>query len=115
VTKTFVRTAALALLAVTATAQAAVPSLYEETFANQEEKRIIQFPIAGIHNSAWYDYRINVTETQKELASDLRHASDLEDRRDAWEEYTEELYQARKHYVEKMARKGYRMGQVTVE
>jgi hypothetical protein len=114
VTKSFIHTAAFALLALGGTAQAAMPILYEETYANHEEARIIQFPIAGIHNSLWYDYRIGVNEAQKELASDLRHSDDIEDRRDAWEEYTHELAKGRKHYVRKMAKKGYRMGQVIV-
>lgn len=114
-TKTFIRASALALLVLAGSAQAAMPVLYEETYANHEEARIIQFPIAGIHNSMWYDYRIGVNEAQKELASDLRGADDIEDRRDAWEEYTHELAKGRKHYVRKMAKKGYRQGQVFVD
>lgn len=112
-TKTFIT--ALALAALAGTAQAAMPVLYEESLAQAEEKRIIQFPIAGIHNSLWYDYRINLTEAQKELASDLRGADDIEDRREAWEEYTHELAKGRRHYAEKMAKRGYRMGQVYVD
>lgn len=114
-TKSFIRTAAFALLALTGTARAAMPSLYEETYANHEEVQIIQLPIAGIHNRLWYNYRINITEAQKELAGDLRHADDIEDRRDAWEEYARELKNERKHYVEEMAERGYRQGQVFVD
>lgn len=126
--KTFLSAAALGLLALAVPAQAGIPApahtsppanampiLHEEAYANQEEGRIIQFPIAGIHNSLWYDYRINVTEAQKELASDLKHADDIEDRRDAWEEYADELRHERKHYLKEMAEKGYRQGVVTVE
>lgn len=94
--------------------QAAVPMLYEESYARQEEKLIIASPIAGIQNRLWFDYRINVTEAQKELASDLRHATDIEDRRDAWEEYGVELRKERIEYVEEMAERGYRQGTVTV-
>jgi len=115
VTKTFFRATTFALLALAGAAQAAMPMLYEESYAKEEEKRIIQFPIAGIHNSLWYDYRIDVTEAQKELASDLRNADDIGDRRDAWEEYAHELAKERKHYVKQMARRGYRQGVVTVE
>ena len=95
--------------------QAAVPTLFEEAYARAEEKLIIHSPIAGIQNSLWFDYRIDVTEAQKELASDLRRASDVEDRRDAWEEYGVELRKERFHYIEEMAERGYRMGSVTVE
>lgn len=95
-------------------AQAAIPMLLEEAYAREEEKRIIQYPIAGIENSLWFDYRIDVTEAQKELKSDLGKASDLEDLRDAWEEYAVELRHEREDYVHDMAKRGYRMGEVTM-
>lgn len=113
-TKPMFRTAMLSLLAAATTAQAALPMLYEEAYAREEERRIYQAPIAGIYNSPWYDYRINVTEAQKELASDLRGADDIEDRRDAWEEYGSELAKERKHYAKTMAKQGYREGRVYV-
>ena len=106
---------AIAALASSFAVQAAAPMLYEEAFAREEEKLIIQSPIAGIQNSLWFDYRIDVTEAQKELASDLRRASDIEDQRDAWEEYGVELRKERFHYIEEMAERGYHMGTVTVE
>lgn len=93
---------------------AALPILHEEAYARAEEELIITSPIAGIQNSLWFDYRIDVMEAQKELASDLRRASDLEDRRDAWEEYGDELRKERKQYVKAMAKKGYRQGTVTI-
>lgn len=95
-------------------AQAAVPMLHEEAFAREEEKLILNSPIAGIQNRLWFDYRIDVTEAQKELASDLRHATDIEDRRDAWEEYGVELHKERIDYIKEMAKRGYRQGTVTV-
>ncbi|MDX2211082.1 MAG: hypothetical protein SFV20_12095 [Sphingopyxis sp.] len=112
--KTIVKIAAIAGLSVAASAQASLPILYEESFARAEEKLIIASPIAGIQNRLWFDYRIDVIEAQKELARDLRKASDIEDRRDAWEEYGVELSHERIDYVEAMARKGYRQGKVTV-
>jgi hypothetical protein len=48
------------------------------------------------------------------LGSDLRHASDAEDQRDAWEEYHTELVDADKDYVKEMRERGYRAGRVTV-
>lgn len=107
---------ALALFALTiaSAAQATMPILQEETIARNEERLILAAPIAGIENSLWFDYLIDITEAQKELKSDLRDASDLEDLRDAWEEYGRELRHERLDYIEDMAERGYRMGEVTV-
>ena len=98
---------------VAASAHAAV-QLYEEQAARAEEQRIIRAPIAGIENSRWFDYIGNVNETQKELSSDLRRASDSEDLRDAWDEYRIELRGQRSHYVREMREDGYRYTQVDV-
>lgn len=105
---------AIGALAMVSTAQAAVPMLFEEAVAREEEQRIITAPIAGIANSHWFNYRISITEAQKEHTKDLRGASDIEDLRDAWEEYAGELKDEREHYVKKMAKRGYRQGTVTV-
>ena len=78
--------AGVACLACAVNTLAAAPVLFEEAYAREEEKRIIAAPIAGIQNSLWFDYRIDVMQAQKELSSDLRRANDTEDRRDAWEE-----------------------------
>lgn len=99
--------AALALASVP-TAALAVPMMYEQQIAQQEEARIIRAPIGGIQNSKWFNYKANVNETRKELASDLRHASDIEDQRDAFEEYGSELRHERVTYVKAMAKRGYR-------
>ena len=98
----------------TATAAAAAPMLYEEALAHEEEQRIIDAPIAGIYNSPWFDYRIDVLEAQKELKSDLRRATDTEDQRDAWSEYAHELNEEREDYIGTMAKRGYRYGTVSV-
>ena len=104
--------APLAALGVAGAASAAVQTLYEEQMARDEEKLILTAPIAGIKNSRWFDYRGDVNEAQKELHSDLRGVSDVEDRRDAWEEYAQELKHERVDYIEDMAEKGYRQGYV---
>lgn len=104
--------APLVALAVAGSAGAAVQMLYEEQMAREEEKLILTSPIAGIQNSRWFDYRSDVLEAQKELSSDLRRVSDLEDRRDAWEEYAHELKHERIDYIKDMAKKGYRQGYV---
>lgn len=106
---------AISALTIGVATQAAVPMLHEEAFAHEQEKLIITAPIAGIHNSLWFDYRIDVTEAQKELSRDLRKASDIEDQREAWEEYGNELHKERVHYVRKMEKRGFRVGTVTVE
>lgn len=103
------------LAAIGSAASATATALYEEVYAREQEKLIITAPIAGIQNRLWFDYRIDVMEVQKELSSDLRGASDLEDRRDAWEEYGNELSKERKRYIESMAKRGYRMGTVTID
>ena len=101
-------------LGVATAATAAIPALHEEKYAREQEAMIITSPIAGIENRFWFDYRIDITEAQKELTSDLRRASDVEDLRDAWEEYGHELKIERTHYIEEMAERGYRYGQVIV-
>ncbi len=65
-------TAVATVFAISFAATAALPMLQEEAFAREQEALIITSPIAGIENSLWFDYRIDVTEAQKELTSDLR-------------------------------------------
>lgn len=101
-----------AALGLATAAAAAGPMFQEEQAARAEEALIITTPIAGIENHLWFDYRIDVTEAQKELASDLRRAGDIEDRRDAWEEYARELKHEREDYIHDMAKRGYRYGRV---
>lgn len=110
---TLATTISLGLIA--ASGHAAITDLLEEKVAREEERLIINTPIAGIENKLWFDYRIDITEAQKELRSDLNRASDIEDLRDAWEEYARELRNERVHYIEEMAERGYRAGTVTVE
>lgn len=112
----FAKTTIAAIAAAATVAPAlAQEMLYEEFWARQQEAQIFDAPIAGIQNRFWFDYRINVIEAQEELASDLGDASDIEDMRDAWEEYGHELKDERDHYVDEMAERGYRAYTVTVE
>ena len=106
--------AIVALAATAASAQASIPMLQAEAMARAEEKLIINTPIAGIENKFWFDYRIDITEAQKELRSDLNRASDLEDVSDAWEEYADELKDEREHYIDEMEERGYRYVTVTI-
>jgi len=96
----------------TAGAASAAAMLHEEEVARAEERLILTSPIAGIENNLWFDYRIDVAEAQKELTSDLRRASDIEDQRDAWEEYAHELKHEREDYIHDMAKRGYRQGTI---
>ena len=79
-----------------------------------DHTEIRQQPIAGIYNSPWYAYLADVREAEQELGSDLKHSTDAEDQRDAWEEYHHELVDADKDYVKEMRERGYRAGRVTV-
>ncbi|MEO0464622.1 MAG: hypothetical protein AAF127_15960 [Pseudomonadota bacterium] len=106
--------ALLAIAGFAASAQASIPMLEAEVMARAEEKRIINTPIAGIENRFWFDYRIDITEAQKELRSDLNRASDLEDLSDAWEEYANELREEREDYIEEMEERGHRYVRVTI-
>ncbi|MEM8695658.1 MAG: hypothetical protein AAGE05_06510 [Pseudomonadota bacterium] len=69
-------------------------------------------PIAGVENDYWYDYLSDIFEAEQELQSDLARATDPEDRNDAWEEYENELADARSDYAGEMAERGYREGRV---
>tara|TARA_R110001606_G_scaffold202496_11_gene350613 strand:+ start:2475 stop:2894 length:420 start_codon:yes stop_codon:yes gene_type:complete len=83
--------------------------------ANKESHPVVRSePIAGVYNKFWYNYLADVLEADKELKSDLRRATDEEDKRDAWEEYEHELVDADKDYVEEMRDRNYRVGRVTV-
>ncbi|MCJ1960069.1 hypothetical protein [Novosphingobium mangrovi (ex Hu et al. 2023)] len=120
-TKTF-RTAVLAAAvaipagaAVAAMPMSDMPMTAEQQWAQTEEGRIMTSPIAGIENSQWFDYQGNVLETKKELSSDLKRATDLEDARDAYGEYAHELKDNRLDYAEYMAEKGHTVPRVYLE
>lgn len=71
-------------------------------------------PVQGVFNQSWYNYVADINEADKELTSDLKRATDREDRADAWEEYEVELADADKDYVKEMRQRGYKVGRVTV-
>lgn len=99
-------------LALPAGVAAAVP--YHAMPPGFERPEIRERPIAGVYDQHWYNYRTDILEAEKELVSDLRRATDREDRWDAWDEWAVELVDADKDYVKKMRKKGYRAGRVTV-
>ncbi len=101
-----------ALLAVPASVAAAVP--YAKLPAGFEAPEIRERPIAGVYNQSWYNYRADILEAEKELLSDLKRATDREDRFDAWDEWITEVVDADKDYVQEMRDRGYRAGRVTV-
>ncbi|AMK21963.1 hypothetical protein VVT58_10960 [Sphingobium sp. SJ10-10] len=108
---------ALAILAMAPVSAMAAPygaMSYEERLAAAEDDMTLPAPIAGVQNKYWFNYRTDLAEARKELAHDLRHATDAEDERDAWDEYRIELADARHDYVKEMREKGYRPGQVRV-
>lgn len=71
-------------------------------------------PVQGVYNQSWYNYVADINEADKELTSDLKRATDREDRADAWEEYEVELADADKDYVKEMRQRGYKVARVTV-
>jgi len=71
-------------------------------------------PVQGVLNQSWYNYVADINEAEKELTSDLKRATDREDRADAWEEYEVELADADKDYVKEMRKRGYKVARVTM-
>lgn len=60
-------------------------------------------------NKWWVDYLTDISEARRELDSDLRRATDAEDRRDARREYRREIADARYDYEKEMNERGYRV------
>ncbi|AWW75487.1 hypothetical protein CD351_13705 [Erythrobacter sp. KY5] len=60
-------------------------------------------------NKWWVDYQTDISEARRELRSDLRRATDAEDRFDARREYERELEDARYDYEKEMLERGYRV------
>ena len=105
--------AKMILLAGSAFAAASGQAAYDTNPADWQVE-IRQTPIAGLYNAPWFNYLADVNEAEKELGNDLEGSGDDEDRRDAWEEYHNELTDADKDYVQEMRERGYRAGRVTV-
>jgi hypothetical protein len=75
---------------------------------------ILTQPISGMADNYWHDYLTDIGEAEHELDKDLRRATDEEDRRDAVEEYRNEIADANKDYKKEMRERGYRVGRVTL-
>lgn len=60
-------------------------------------------------NPWWVDYKTDISEAKRELRSDLRRATDYEDRVDAREEYRREVADAKYDYRKEMAERGFRV------
>lgn len=60
-------------------------------------------------NKWWVDYQTDISEARRELRSDLRRATDAEDRFDAREEYRREIADAKYDYEKEMIERGYRV------
>src|SRR3546814_17585200 len=86
-------------------AVAAVP--YDAMPPGFDRPEIRTVPIAGMVNQYWYNYTADIIEAEKELCSDLRHATDREDRWDARDELTTAVLDVDKDYVKEMRQKGY--------
>ncbi|MEO9470194.1 hypothetical protein [Parasphingorhabdus sp.] len=99
---------ALVMIAIPLTAAAAHQSRHGS------HEPILSQPIGGIENNFWFDYLSDIREAEHELKKDLKRATDDEDRRDAREEYRNEIADANKDYTKEMRERGYRVGRVTV-
>ena len=95
------------MLAIAQTAIAANPAL--------SHKRNRGPAVENETNHVWLDYQTDLSEARRELQSDLRHASDEEDIRDAHEEHRQEVADARRDYVKHMRKRGYTVGEVRLE
>jgi hypothetical protein len=91
-----------------------ISMLAAPAFAGRSANRDIVAP-QDDGNPYWLDYKTDVSEAKRELASDLRGADDERDRERAWTEYHREIADAKADYRKEMLEKGYRMGTVTVE
>jgi hypothetical protein len=82
---------------------------------NETHAHVLKAPIAGERNNFWYDYRSDLEEAEIELRKDLKRAKTAQDKREAYAEYDQELYDARKDYTKEMRERGYlRRGNVEV-
>jgi hypothetical protein len=98
------------VFALPATVSAGAPR--DEAPPGFQVPEIREAPIAAIYNQYWFNYRADIAEAEKELARDLRRATDREDRLDAWDEWRTEILDADKDYVKAMRKKGYRAARV---
>ncbi len=93
---------------------AGIAMLTTPALAGRSENRDVAAP-QDDSNSYWLDYKTDISEAKRELASDLRGADDESDRERAWTEYRREIADAKSDYRKEMLEKGYRVGTVTVE
>lgn len=96
-------------------AAVAAPALASHTAASGNPALVVRSePVQGVYNQSWFNYLADINEADKELASDLKRATDREDRADALEEYEVELADADKDYVKEMRKRGYKVARVTM-
>ena len=108
--------AALAAAALIAFGAAATISAHPGPGQHRDRDSIVVrgqggMPLAANNDSNhfWLDYTTDISEARRELRSDLRRATDEEDRRDAYAEYRHELADAKKDYVKEMTERGFRV------
>ena len=93
--------AAVAVIAIPVAASAHHPTIVVEG------KRGMKVSPNNYSNPWWIDYKTDISEAKRELRSDLRRATDYEDRMDAREEYQREIADAKYDYRKEMAERGY--------
>lgn len=103
------------MITATAASMALAPTMaMAHSIGQNDHERILTRPISGTPDDYWYDYLTDIREAEHELDKDLRRATDEEDRRDAVEEYRNEIADANKDYKKEMRERGYRVGRVTL-
>jgi hypothetical protein len=101
--------AAFATLATVLTVPVAAPLAAHGPEIVVERHRSLPVSPNNFSNKWWVDYQTDISEARRELESDLRRATDAEDRRDAHREYRREIADARYDYEKEMNERGYRV------
>ena len=97
------------LTAITLLASPAIASAGGPVIIVDGKKKGLSVSPNNDSNPWWVDYKTDISEAKRELRSDLRRATDLEDRIDAKEEYRREVADAKYDYRKEMAERGYRV------
>ncbi|MDJ0978615.1 MAG: hypothetical protein QNI87_08765 [Erythrobacter sp.] len=102
------RTILVPLLAATALAVPVSASAHDPEII-VDGKRGLEISPNNESNPWWIDYQTDLSEAKRELRSDLRRATDYEDRVEAKAEYQREVADAKHDYRKEMAERGYRV------
>ncbi|MEL6238759.1 MAG: hypothetical protein AAFQ90_09235 [Pseudomonadota bacterium] len=103
------RTLLVSLIACTAIATPVAVSAQHDPVIVVEGNPVLRISPNNDSNPWWVDYTTDIREAKRELRSDLKRATDYEDRVDAKREYHREVVDAQNDYRKEMAERGYRV------